>query len=67
MLNIDGSELAKRIDAFCAMNGISKTSEEIKSILGALDEITGQTALLSLNEPLSWKSYTNRKGRFLET
>ena len=24
MLNIDGSELAKRIDAFCAMNGVSK-------------------------------------------
>ena len=32
-----------------AMNEISRASEEIKSILGALDEITGQTALLSLN------------------
>ncbi|MBR1728541.1 MAG: methyl-accepting chemotaxis protein [Selenomonadaceae bacterium] len=32
-----------------AMNDISKTSEEINSILGALEEITAQTNLLSLN------------------
>jgi len=32
-----------------AMQEINKASEEIKSILGALDAITGQTALLSLN------------------
>ncbi|WP_255448821.1 methyl-accepting chemotaxis protein [Selenomonas ruminis] len=32
-----------------AMHDISAASEEIRSILGTLDEITGQTALLSLN------------------
>ena len=32
-----------------AMQDISRASEEIRSILGTLDEITGQTALLSLN------------------
>ena len=32
-----------------AMNDINNTSEEIKSILGALEEITAQTNLLSLN------------------
>ena len=32
-----------------AMVDISNASEQIKSILGALEEITGQTALLSLN------------------
>ncbi|MBR1858537.1 MAG: methyl-accepting chemotaxis protein, partial [Selenomonadaceae bacterium] len=48
MKSIESSklEMNKVVDA---MNDISKTSEEIKSILGALDEITGQTALLSLN------------------
>ena len=48
MKSIESSrlEMNKVVDA---MNDISKASEEIKSILGALDEITGQTALLSLN------------------
>ena len=32
-----------------AMQSINNASEEIKSILGALDEITAQTSLLSLN------------------
>lgn len=32
-----------------AMRDISQASEEIRSILGTLDEITGQTSLLSLN------------------
>lgn len=32
-----------------AMRDISTASEEIRSILGTLDEITGQTSLLSLN------------------
>ncbi len=40
------AQMDKVVDA---MNDISKASEQIKSILGALEEITGQTALLSLN------------------
>lgn len=48
MKSIENSRLQmdKVVDA---MHEINKASEEIKSILGALDEITGQTALLSLN------------------
>ena len=48
MKSIENSRLQmdKVVDA---MQEINKASEEIKSILGALDEITGQTALLSLN------------------
>ena len=45
-IELSREQMDKVVDA---MNEISKASEEIKSILGALDEITGQTALLSLN------------------
>lgn len=45
-IDLSREQMDKVVDA---MNIISKASEEIKSILGALDEITGQTALLSLN------------------
>lgn len=45
-IELSRQQMDKVVDA---MNEISKASEEIKSILGALDEITGQTALLSLN------------------
>ena len=48
MKSIDNSR-AQMDKVVEAMGEISRASEEIKSILGALDEITGQTSLLSLN------------------
>lgn len=40
---------AQMDNVVAAMQEISTASEEIRSILGTLDEITGQTALLALN------------------
>ena len=50
-LTNDSIEMSrKQMDnVVAAMHDISAASEEIRSILGTLDEITGQTSLLSLN------------------
>lgn len=50
-LTNDSIEMSRRQmdNVVAAMHDISAASEEIRSILGTLDEITGQTSLLSLN------------------